>query len=169
MRRGGAIGTRFALVHELGERVIHQAALLFEVAARDRLAFRMRPQPALTVTQKFLHLVIPNPIMLVVVQHRHEHVKMRQKLSQRHPRVQLDSEIRAFSPVGKLLIKWQPVRGHFVAERRKKLAQKLFATSARQRGKGCAQRKWRVHELGSLFALARHRAAEHLGNRHAQK
>ena len=65
---GGGIGVGFALVHQLGKRVIHQTALVFEVAARDGFALGMRRQPAFAVAQKFFHLVIAHPIVLVVVQ-----------------------------------------------------------------------------------------------------
>ena len=90
---GDGIGIRFALVHELRQRVVHQAALVLEIAARDGFALGMRRQPALAVAQKFFHLVIADPVVLVVVQHRHEHVKMREKLLQRQSRIQLDLEI----------------------------------------------------------------------------
>ncbi len=87
------------------------------------------------MTQKFFHFVIANPIVLIVVQHRNEHVKMRQKLLQRQSRIQFDMEIRAFSPVGKLLIQRQPPRGDSVAKRLEHFSQKILATTTWQCGK----------------------------------
>ena len=38
---GDGIGIRFALIHKLRERIIHQATLVFEIAAGDGFAFGM--------------------------------------------------------------------------------------------------------------------------------
>ena len=50
---GDGIGVWIALVHELSERIVHQTALVFEIASGDRFALGMRRQPAFAVAQKF--------------------------------------------------------------------------------------------------------------------
>ena len=92
------------------------------------------------MTKKFLHLVVTDPIVLVIIEHRHKNVKVREKLLQWQPGLQLNAKIGTFTPIRKNFIERQTPRGHGVAKWFKKLPQEFFAATARQRGKCHAQR-----------------------------
>ena len=59
-----------------------QAAADASGSARDQLALGMRGQPALAVAQQLLHLVVADPVVLVVVQHRDQHIEVREQVAQ---------------------------------------------------------------------------------------
>ena len=102
---------------------------MLEIASRDEVTLRMRGEPALAVVKQFCHLIITDPIMLVVIKDRNEHVKMRQQLMQRQSPFQGHTEIRAVTPVGKLVIQRMALGSDGVAQRFEQTAEKFFATT----------------------------------------
>ena len=63
------------------ERLARQRALVLEVAVDDQLALGMPGEPALAAAQQLLHLVVADPVVLLRVEHRHEHVEVREQLA----------------------------------------------------------------------------------------
>ena len=59
-----------------------EAALVLQVAAGDQLALGVRREPALAVAQQLLDLVVADPVVLVVVEHRDEHVEVGEQVAQ---------------------------------------------------------------------------------------
>lgn len=128
----------------------------------------MRGEPAVAVAQEFRHLVVAAPVVLVVVEHRHEH-EMTEELMDRQRGFQFDPVIRALAPLGKGFVQRQPRGVDLIAERLEELPQKFLAAAAGQGGQGRTQGKRAVHQLRSLLALPRQCAAEHLRYGHAEK
>ena len=55
---------------------------MLEVAVDDLLLLRVRRQPRLAVAKQLLHFVLADPVVLVVVQHRDQHVQVREQIVQ---------------------------------------------------------------------------------------
>ena len=110
-----------------------EAALVLQVAAGDQLALGVRGQPALAVAQQLLDLVVADPVVLVVVEHRDQHVEVRQQLAQRQRRARASTrEVRALAPVGNAVVER-------VARRRRprsRAARTAGAGAPRRRGTG---------------------------------
>ena len=80
-----------------------EVRLVLEVAADDLLALGVLAEPALAVAQQFLHLVLADPVVLVVVEHRHEDVEVGQQVGERTSRA-VSGELAAVAPVGELRV-----------------------------------------------------------------
>ena len=74
---GQRIRVGLVFIQELGESVINQTALMFQIAARYVFSFWMRSQPAFAMAQEFCDLVITHPIVFVVIQDGQKHIQMR--------------------------------------------------------------------------------------------
>src|ERR1700682_4772815 len=59
-----------------------QTTTVFQVAKGNLLALRVRFQPTFATPQELLDLVLPNPVMFVVIQHRNKHIEMGQQVAQ---------------------------------------------------------------------------------------
>ena len=53
-----------------------------QVARHDDIARRVAVEPALAVTKQLLDFVVADPVVLLIVEHRNEHVEVRQQLAQ---------------------------------------------------------------------------------------
>src|SRR5438874_11451132 len=101
---------------------------MFQITARDGLALRMRRQPTLAMAQELFNFIIPDPIMLVVIQHGNEDINVSQKLLQRDAILQFDLVIGALTPIWKPVVQGQAPGGNLVTQRLEKLAQKVLVT-----------------------------------------
>jgi len=110
------IGVLLIFIQQPLHRRPRQAAEVFQVAIDDLLLGRMRRQPRFAVTEQLFHFVIPDPVMLVVVEHGDEHVQMPQQLLKRNRLRKLDGEIRAIAPVRELIIQYMPRRRDLISE-----------------------------------------------------
>ena len=78
--RCGGARVGLADVQELGQRLVHQAALVLQVAAGYQVPLGMAAQPPLTEPQQLLHLLVTDPVMLLVVQDRQKNVEVGQQV-----------------------------------------------------------------------------------------
>jgi hypothetical protein len=53
-----------------------QARLLLQVAPDDQIALGMRAEPTLTSAHQLLDLGLVHPVVLVVIEHREQHIKV---------------------------------------------------------------------------------------------
>src|SRR5215475_8211441 len=90
---------------------------MFQISPRNRLAFRMAAEPACAVTQQLFNFVVADPIMLVVVEHRDQHVQMRKQIAYAAIGLKFYAEILAFAPLRKFVVQREPSRRHRVSER----------------------------------------------------
>src|SRR5260370_23969282 len=72
---------------------------MLQVTVRDRFALGMRRQPPLAAADQLLNLVVVDEIMLVVVEYRDEHVKMRQQVAQAAFATKRHREVAAGPPL----------------------------------------------------------------------
>jgi len=84
-----------------------QSLLVLQVSIGDQLALGMLAKPALTMSEELFHFRITNPIVLIVVKDRDQHIKMRQQITQ--PK-------GAFEPNGVVVGTLTPLR-EFLVER----------------------------------------------------
>jgi hypothetical protein len=126
-------------------------------------------QPALAPGEQLVELVLPDPIVLGVVEHRQQHVQMRKQILKPTGRAQLDSKIRALTPGRELGIEGQPLGRDRVAERLEQPTKQGLAAPTRQHRKLGLERDRSVGEFGSISARALERRAEHPRERDAEK
>lgn len=55
--------------------------MMFQITIGDEFALWMLAQPSLAVAQQLFHFGIADPIVLVVIKHRNQHVEMRQQIA----------------------------------------------------------------------------------------
>ena len=62
--------------------VTNEPSLVHEIPRDDHIARRMAVEPALPVTKQLLDFVVPNPVVLLIVENRNEHAQVRQEFAQ---------------------------------------------------------------------------------------
>ena len=112
----------------------------------------MFAKPSLAVTKQLFDLVLADPVMLVVIQHRNQNVEMGQQIAQSTVRFQCRGEIGALAPFRKLLIERMSSCRHFVAERLEESPQNKFSAATRHNGNARFQRQRRLCEFVAFFA-----------------
>ena len=106
--------------------------LVSQVALHDLLALWMTREPGTAVAEQFVDFVISHPVMLFIVQDRHEHVEVRQEIAQAHLSLEFDGTIGTVAPVRKLFIQAVLSRRHHIPQRLEEVSQHAFATTTRQ-------------------------------------
>jgi len=122
-------------VVDLGQpahRALHQAAVVTKVAAGDRRAFGVAGQPAATGAHELVDLVRAHPVVLAVVQDRHQHVQLGQRLRDRHRPGQAQVDVRRVAPRRQLLVQSDRRRAHRPAERSEKALDQIRVPPARE-------------------------------------
>jgi hypothetical protein len=72
-------GLRFGgLFDQTRQGLAREPALVFEVALGDGLPLGVPGQPRPTPPQELLYLIVPHPVVFVVVEHRNQHVQVRE-------------------------------------------------------------------------------------------
>ena len=74
---------RLLLLHQPGEGLAEEARLELQVAAGDLLLLRVAGQPAASLGQQLLQLVVADEVVLVVVEDRDQDVQVGQQLRER--------------------------------------------------------------------------------------
>jgi len=176
---GGLFLARMALRRRVGvghfrrdeprQCLVGQRALVLEVAPGDQVALGVRAEPALPAPQELLDLIVAHVVVLLVVEHRDQDVEVRQQVAQPGRPGKGHRPIRALAPVGEARIERASLGGHAIAERREEALQNLVATPAGERGDGRFKRQGLIHERRAILAVPGQRAAEDLGERHAEE
>lgn len=122
-----------------------------------------------TSTNQFIDLVVADPVVLVVVQNRDEHVEMRKQIAEPPDAPDGHGEIVAQSPVSVLLIERALLSAHLVTERLEEAPQESLAVAAWKNRQAYLERKLAVHQFWSLLAAPCERRPEHLRDGNAQK
>jgi hypothetical protein len=144
-------------------------AAVLEVAVGDQLPFRVGRQPALAAAQQLVDLVAVDPVVLVVVEHRQEHVEMREQIGQPRVAREGESDVAARAPRREPLVERQRLDVDRVAERLEDPPRQLLAAAAWDRGQLGAQRDRGRGQVGALVAAAGQRGAECGEERDAQQ
>ena len=111
------IGVGVFILEQPRQRFVSQGALVPDIAIDDQLAIGMTGQPSLTAAQQLLDLGLSHPVVLLRVEHRDQHVEVREQILQAHLTVQLDGEVAALAPFRELLVKGMLDRMDPVPER----------------------------------------------------
>src|SRR5665213_2862747 len=61
------------IIRQSAQRFSCQSAPIVQVAAGDDLDLRMEPQPLAAPIEQFLHLIVPDPVVLLAVESRDQH------------------------------------------------------------------------------------------------
>src|SRR5438067_1543174 len=92
----------------------------------------MTGQPAFSLDQQLLYLVVANPVMLAVVEDGNQDVKVGEQFGQRGCLADSHGKVWAFSPFGKPLIQRGTHSIHRVTQRLENSMQKPLAAPYRQ-------------------------------------
>src|SRR5262245_34583156 len=101
----------------------------------------MVAEPARAVTQQLFDFVVADPIMLLVVERRDQHVEMREQIAQAAMSPQFDSEVLALAPFWRSFVQAAPPRRHRVAYRFEQPPQNLLPAATGQNGDRGLQRQ----------------------------
>jgi hypothetical protein len=143
---------------------------MLQVPARDDLALRVRREPPLAVAQQLLDLVVADPVVLLVVQHRHQHVQVREQLGEPLRSRERDREVAAVAPLGRQRgIERVRLGRHRPPERLEQPAQELVAAAAGQHRDARLERDRRRRDVGPVLRLPAERRPIHLRDGDAQE
>jgi len=163
------VGVEGVGVREPRQGVVGQAAPMLQVARGDERALRVRGEPALAVAHQLRDLVVADPVVLVVVQHRDEHVEVREQVAQARRGAQRERIVGALAPVRKKRVERMGRDVDGVAQGLEQPAQQPRAIATghgRQRG---LERDRRLGQLRAVFAAAAQGRAEHVGDGDAEE
>ena len=105
------------LCRQAGDSVANEPALMHEISRDDRVARGMSIEPALAVAKQLFDLVGSNPVVLLVVEHRNEHIQVRQQVAQSARRAERDGKQPARAERRHALVELMACRFDLIAER----------------------------------------------------
>ncbi len=140
MRGLGDIGIDALVLDQPRERLPCEALEVLEVAAGDEVLLGMFGQPALTLTQQLLELVLSDEVVLVVVENRNENVEVGQELRECPLRSQLHGEVGSLAPRRERGVERVVLGVNLVPERLEQAAQQPLAAAAGKNGEPGDQR-----------------------------
>jgi hypothetical protein len=117
---GHFVGFRRFVSDEAAQSLLGQSLLVFQVAIGDQLALGVLAKPALTMPQEFFHFRITNPIMLIVVEDRDEHIEMRQQITQANGALEPNGVVGTLTPLRKFLVERVPGCCYFVTQNKRR-------------------------------------------------
>src|SRR5262245_15642754 len=164
-----AVRIRIFVLEQLRERIARQGATVLEVAVDDQLAIGMTGEPALAAAEQLLDLVVSDPVVLLGVEHRHEHVQMREEVAKPEHALEVDREVAAVAPLGERLVERVVDSVDVVAEWLEEPPQHTFAAGAGKRREMGAQRDRRLRELRPRLRPPGQRGREDAGDRDAEE
>src|SRR6266568_1431227 len=164
-----AISLRRLLRQQAANRFPNEIATVLQISSDDRVALRMRFEPALAMLQEFLEFLLANEIVFLIVEHRHEDVEVRQQLTKATFAIQSNREISTRPPFWKCRVEWQFVRLHDIAERLEETTEERLAAATRQDGNPGLQRDRGVCQFRSFLGSSGHGGTEHLSNGDGQE
>jgi hypothetical protein len=160
---------RILFREQLLDRGALQGALVLEVARHDQLAVRVAGEPALPAGKQLLDLVVADPVVLLRVEHRHEHVEVRQQVAQPALAGEPERVVAARAPLRETLVERVVDRLDDVAERLEQLARDLLAAHDRRDREARLERQRLVGEAGARVAAPAHRRRERAREGDAQE
>ena len=110
------VGVHAVLLDQPGDRLPGKAGLAVQVAAGDRVPLGVGGEPALPAGEELLHLVLRDPVVLLVVEDRDEDVEVGEEVLEAGGRGQRDVVVRALPPLGEGLVQREPAGLDRVAE-----------------------------------------------------
>jgi hypothetical protein len=123
-----------------------------EIAGDDGIARGVAVEPALPVTKQLLDFVVPNPVVLLIIENRNEHVQMRQQVAQPTRCSKRHCKQSARAKGRHALVEFVACRIDRIAERLEQRAEECLATAAGNSRESCFERQLGRHEVG--FPLA---------------
>src|SRR4029079_5294689 len=109
--------------------VTTQASLLQELSRDDGVSRRMAIEPALPMTKQLLDFVVTNPVVLLVIENRNEHVQVREQVAQPPGRSQCDREQPARTERRHALVEFVTSRLDRIPKRLEQCTEERFASA----------------------------------------
>src|SRR5450432_169009 len=107
------------------------------------------------MTQQLVDFILPDPVVLVGIEHRDENIQVREQVLQRDFFRNLHRVVRTFAPLRELLVKGKVFDADPITQRFEEAAQKLLAAAAGQNGNSRCQRQRNSYERRAIFAVPR--------------
>jgi len=133
---------------------------MHQIARDDGIARRMTIEPALSVPKQLLDLVVPNPVVLLIIENRNQDVQVRQQVAQPACRAERNGEQPARTEGRHALVEFVTDCFDRVAERLEQRSEERFAASAGHSRESCFQRQLRRREFGFPLAPTAQRGVE---------
>ena len=140
------------LRRQAGDGVANEPALMHEISRDDHVARGVSVEPALAVAQQLFDLVVTNPVVLLVVEHRNEHIEVRQQVAQPARRAKRDGKQPARAERRHALVELMAGRFDLIAERFEQPAQECLAAAAGNGSETGFERQVSRGEIGFAFA-----------------
>ena len=154
---------------QLLERRARERPLVFQITIHDQLAIGMVRQPTLAAREQLRDLVVADPIVLLRVEHRDQHIQVRQQLTQPHLTAQMDGVVATRPPLRKLLVERMLHCIQRVAERLEQPPRDLLTACDRQHRKPRLERQRLLGQFRPRIALSGHGCTEHARERNAHE
>lgn len=143
--------------------------LLLEVPADDQIPFGMRGEPALATPHELVDLGLVDPVVLVVIEDRQEHVQVGEQLREPPFRDETQAHMATVSPIGVRRIERDRRHLDLVAQGLEQPPHERFPTARRHDGQPGLERNRGRCQLLVPLARARHRALEDVDQRDRQE
>ena len=131
----------------------------------DQLPFGVGGQPVSARAEQLVDLGVVHPVVLVVVQHRQQHIQVAERVGQPDLPGQPDREVVRAAPLRQLRVERDPGGLHVPAQRLEQPVRQVGAAPAGQRRDGDLQRQRAGGQLRPGVTAAGHRGAEDLAQR----
>lgn len=131
-----------------GDGIANESSLMHQISGHDRVPRRMAVKPALAMSKQFLHFVVTDPVVLLIVEDRNQYVEVRQQVAQSARCSQRNREEPARAERRHALVEFMTDRFDRIAERLEQRAEKRLSAAARDRGKTGFERQLNRHEVG---------------------
>src|SRR5437763_1100687 len=118
-------------------------------------------EPALSAAKQLLHLGLIDPVVLVGVEDRHEHVQVGQQVMKTDGPLEIDREVTARSPLRELVVQRMVLSADGVAEGLEESPQDLLTARAGEDSEMRRERNGRIREVGVGLGLAAEGSVEH--------
>src|SRR5262249_35638876 len=113
--------------------------------------------------------VIAHPVVLLVIEHRHQDVEVPERLAQRLLGRKPNAEVSARTPFREVVVERDRLSRHLVAQWLGDPAEESLSTSTRQGQESDVERDRRFHQFRTVLALTLERTPQRSRNRDAEE
>ena len=159
---GQLVGVVVVILLQAGHRLPGQLGVVAQVAIGDELPVGVRAEPRAAAAEQLVHLVVADPIVLVVVEDGKKDKEVLQQVLDLLAAAQSDREVAAVAPGREFGVQGDGCGLHFIAEWLEEPAQHGLASPARHDGEADLEWDFALRQVGALLAPSTHRRGEHL-------
>ena len=165
----GLLNLDLVLLQQASQRLPGEVFAMPQVARGDQLFLGVNGKPVAPLGEQLVDLLLTDPVVLVVIQHRQQDVEVGQQILQRHLTADASSDVAAVAPLRERVVERDRVGLHLVAQGLEEARDHLPTADGGHHGDARLQRDGGSGESGALIAPTTNRRAVQLGDRHAHQ